>query len=871
MSFISLNTKKKISVVASIMKKYSILIGEKSVTDKNFSFVPGLGMEMESKFFGEMAKDIGNGIFNILVMGTFKNGKSTIINSVVGKDLMSTRVTACTAVIATVDYGEEVEKIKVIYKEETKKSPRFLDFEKFSKEFTLTDEDQNLLNEGNGINRFAEIAHVEMHSKEKLFASGLRIIDSPGLEEDISRTATTNEYIPKANAIIFVMNANRLFSATEKEYICENFVGKHKRNVFFMINRFDNINGSQAQQIVKSSVRENLREVFTDDNNNFDEVLYSQRVFFTNAYGAFCVRTGTPYKISVGSQEIEVPIKIEDTGISEFESSLQQFLNSDDRIRSIISSIRANMQITYRQAVKKVASEKAARALSSDERQKRADFAQEQINKAKKNIEKINNSFKHTFESVSKKIYDNLIYYVNNEMPKNFQNYTSKESVRKRFEIGNFIQYATSLALFKIPFVKNFVGDPEEKLKPFVEQMKIFIELELNRWVNSVDDIINEDLLRCQEKIDEQIHNFDLLMNSAKLVFNDKKNVDARISLKEIIEKLSWEDIRTHPHPSFNFEITPFERLKHLMLSNVESSLIVSFIPIITSFFKPTFILMIIYNAIEKPLEKNSLGWKAQELINIGNTVFKELEEKIKSGEFLIKQNLQERSISEGKKIIGVAEKMVDEAEKNLRSLLSENVNDCAFVKSENARADKNLTAMEKLIDDIVTLPFETDFKILFMGDLRSGKTTLINAISKEFSYVQLIEVPIQEFKSIDNVSKEFIQCADAIVFSINALRSLNANEKNIITYMCNVESKIFFVVTHIDLLKFKDWQKIQEYMSRDISSLLNNSKYKLKIFFVNAYAAFKIRTNHYLGIPLEGTGILDLDKALSELFSEII
>ncbi len=47
-------------------------------------------------------------------------------------------------------------------------------------------------------------------------------------------------------------------------------------------------------------VRNVLRDVFTDQCGVFDEELFNKRVFFTNAYGALCVRTGEPYIVLSG-------------------------------------------------------------------------------------------------------------------------------------------------------------------------------------------------------------------------------------------------------------------------------------------------------------------------------------------------------------------------------------------------------------------------------------------------------------------------------------------------------------------------------------------------------------------------------------------
>lgn len=81
---------------------------------------------------------------------------------------------------------------------------------------------------------------------------------------------------------------------------------------------------AQQESSVKPSVRMGLADVFTDINGRFDEELYNRRVFFTNSYGALCVRTGEQYIIILGRKEIPVDIEIEDTGIIELENELRK-------------------------------------------------------------------------------------------------------------------------------------------------------------------------------------------------------------------------------------------------------------------------------------------------------------------------------------------------------------------------------------------------------------------------------------------------------------------------------------------------------------------------------------------------------------------
>lgn len=103
-------------------------------------------------------------------------------------------------------------------------------------------------------------------------------------------------------------------------------MGKGLRNVFFVVNRIDNLASPDAlEKNVKPAVRAHLEGVFTDENGRFDEELFNKRVFYTNAYGALCARTGEPYTVYVGRKAVSVPIEIEETSIFEFEQAFEEY------------------------------------------------------------------------------------------------------------------------------------------------------------------------------------------------------------------------------------------------------------------------------------------------------------------------------------------------------------------------------------------------------------------------------------------------------------------------------------------------------------------------------------------------------------------
>lgn len=284
------------------------------------------GLALEAQMLAERLEKLENdGIFNVLFIGPFNTGKSTLINALAESHVLPTAPVVCTPIITVLDLEDSTNGAEIFYDDQTSRS---ITLQQFKEEFShrAYDEDQ-------AVNSFFNIDYVKVHSSEVLHQNGLRFIDSRGIDIRC-HNKDTGRYISKADAIIFVLDAISLFSAEEKEYIRENLAAKQMRNVFFVVNRINFLPPGVLEASVIPYVRRNLEDVFHDDAGNFDEELYKKRVFFVDALGALRVRTNEPYKIFNGKKEVVVPMALEDTGIENFEAALQEFLNSGDRIQA---------------------------------------------------------------------------------------------------------------------------------------------------------------------------------------------------------------------------------------------------------------------------------------------------------------------------------------------------------------------------------------------------------------------------------------------------------------------------------------------------------------------------------------------------------
>ena len=92
---------------------------------------------------------------------------------------------------------------------------------------------------------------VELFWPLEMLKQGVEIIDSPGLNESETRAKVTMDYLTKADAILFVLAADRLCSQDEMYFIENNLHAFGFTDPFFVVNRFDLINDREKERVKK--------------------------------------------------------------------------------------------------------------------------------------------------------------------------------------------------------------------------------------------------------------------------------------------------------------------------------------------------------------------------------------------------------------------------------------------------------------------------------------------------------------------------------------------------------------------------------------------------------------------------------------------
>jgi small GTP-binding protein len=142
----------------------------------------------------------------VLVVGEAKRGKSTLVNALLGGDLLPTGVTPLTAVATTVTYGTDRD-LDVVFEDGR------------AERYPLTALDDLVTERGNPENARG-VAGVTVRVDAPILARGVEIVDTPGAGSVYTHnTSAADSVLPSMDAAIFVLTADPPVSASERDLL----------------------------------------------------------------------------------------------------------------------------------------------------------------------------------------------------------------------------------------------------------------------------------------------------------------------------------------------------------------------------------------------------------------------------------------------------------------------------------------------------------------------------------------------------------------------------------------------------------------------------------------------------------------------------
>lgn len=202
-----------------------------------------LGADRVAREARALSERVAEGRFYLACVGQFKRGKSTLLDALVGEEILPTGVVPVTSVPTVIRYGaQKVARIQM--------GGAWVPIPIGSISLYVSEE--------HNPENVKKIEGVEVFLSAQLLRDGMCLVDTPGIGSVFSgNTAATQAFIPHVDAALVVLGADPPISGDELNLL--QAVAKHVKELVVVLNKADRTTDSE-RQAVASFTRRTLRE-----------------------------------------------------------------------------------------------------------------------------------------------------------------------------------------------------------------------------------------------------------------------------------------------------------------------------------------------------------------------------------------------------------------------------------------------------------------------------------------------------------------------------------------------------------------------------------------------------------------------------------
>lgn len=239
-----------------------------------------VGLTHTAKSIGDTVEKVANEHFEVAIVGEFKRGKSTLINALLGQEVLPADVLPATATLNRVTYSE-TPYVMVEYKDG---GTERVDINKLADYVTKLSYESELKAE--------TVKQATVYYDTQFCRNNVDIIDTPGLNDDEQMTNVTLSILPEIDAAVFVISANSPFSQFEKEFLEKKMLSSDMGRIIFAVNCFGTFSKEDEDRIVEtvekrigSYVMEKAKAVMGEDSKEF--AVYKRKIGKPKVIGVY--------------------------------------------------------------------------------------------------------------------------------------------------------------------------------------------------------------------------------------------------------------------------------------------------------------------------------------------------------------------------------------------------------------------------------------------------------------------------------------------------------------------------------------------------------------------------------------------------------
>ena len=163
----------------------------------------GLNIASKASKCVDAAEQLKQGIYEVMMLGAFSTGKSTVINALLGKSVLPESVNPCTAIITHLQYSVERNGTVDVYLKDG--GVVQYSYDDFKVNYKYTEKDEKEFKAKGIVERFAAVNYAVVYSNLGILTNGVQVVDTPGLKNNSQDNLISLAEAQKANAIISKM------------------------------------------------------------------------------------------------------------------------------------------------------------------------------------------------------------------------------------------------------------------------------------------------------------------------------------------------------------------------------------------------------------------------------------------------------------------------------------------------------------------------------------------------------------------------------------------------------------------------------------------------------------------------------------------